>query len=244
MMRSLHRPRQRALDGARTDGMTLIEVVIVVVIMAVAAGGATMALNGLTRAELRAATGKLVAASRFAYHRAVVRGRTVRITLDLESGGMGFEEADGRVYLARNDDDTRLEQDETDGDEAGVDPWSAAEARLGDTLRVSFGRSPFGPISDDDGDPLRRYQTAPLGDNVRILRVITPHEVDPREEGTAHIYFFPGGRTERAVVQLTDGEDRIFTVVIHPLTGRGRVYNYAYEPEDIEDTESELRDPG
>jgi hypothetical protein len=34
-------------------------------------------------------------------------------------------------------------------------------------------------------------------------------------------------------------------VAIHPLTGRGRIYNYAYEPEEIsDDEEDEVRDPG
>ena len=188
----------------------------------------------------------MVAGARFAYHRSVTRGRTVRIVLDLDSDTIGFEEADGRVYLARNDDETRLEQDESEEDLAAVDPWSAAQARLVDTLRPSFGRSAFGPISNTDGEPLRRYQARPIGDNIRILRVITPHEEEPRESGRASLYFFPGGRTQRAVVHVADTSDRVYSIVIHPLTGRGRIYNYAYEPEEIDDDAdvSELRDPG
>ena len=225
--------------------MTLIEVMIVVVIMALAAGGATVALNSVTRAKLRSACVRTVAGARFAYHRAVVRGRTVRMVLDIDTGSLSFEEADGRVFLARTDDDVRRELDETGGDLAGVGPWAAAAARLGDTFTPSFGRSPLGPISNEDGEPLSRYLPQALGSNIRILRVITPHEIEPREEGRASIYFFPGGRTEQAVIHLADSSDRVYSVVIHPLTGRGRIYNYAYEPEELSDEAvQEVRDPG
>ncbi|MEZ4326961.1 MAG: prepilin-type N-terminal cleavage/methylation domain-containing protein [Polyangiales bacterium] len=235
----------RAGGAGRAAGMTLIEVMIVVVIMALAAGGATIALNSVTRAKLRSACVRTVAGARFAYHRSVVRGRTVRMVLDIDSGSLSFEEADGRVFLARTDDDTRVELDETDGDLAAVDPWSAAQARLVDTFTPSFGRSPFGPISNEDGEALARYQPQALGDNIRILRVMTPHEEEPREAGRASIYFFPGGRTQQAVIHLADSSDRVFSVVIHPLTGRGRIYNYAYEPEELSDEgPQEVRDPG
>ena len=239
-------PWDAGRSGARRrTGMTLIEVMIVIVIMALAAGGATVALNSVTRAKLRSACVRTVAGARFAYHRSVTRGRTVRMVLDIDSQSLSFEEADGRVFLARNDDETRLELDETDGDLAAVDPWSAAQARLADTFNPSFGRSAFGPISNADGEALSRYEAKPLGSNIRVLRVITPHELEPRESGRASIYFFPGGRAEAAIIHLADSSDRVYTVAIHPLTGRGRIYNYAYEPEEIsDDEEDEVRDPG
>ena len=34
------------------------------------------------------------------------------------------------------------------------------------------------------------------------------------------------------------------TVEIKPLTGRGHVYSYAYEPESLDDEDEDLRDPG
>ena len=46
---------------------------------------------------------RVVAGARFAYHRSVTRGRTVRMALDIDSHSLSFEEADGRVFLARND---------------------------------------------------------------------------------------------------------------------------------------------
>ena len=157
---------------------------------------------------------------------------------------MRFEEASGKVYLSREDDALRAGLDEPEALEAAVDPWEAAQTRLADTLQINPGRSPFGPITGEDGEPLRRYQAASLGDGVRIVRVWTPHELAPRESGTAHIHFFPGGRTQRSVIHLADAEERVYAVALHPLTGKGRIYNFAYEPDEIDPDETELRDPG
>ena len=235
--------RRGVVQAARRDGMTLVEVLIVIIIMALAAGGATIALGSVTRAKLRQAAGRSVAAARFAYHRAVTQGRTVRIVFDLENGMISFEEADGRVYLAQSDDPTRLAMRDDEAAIDAVDPWSAAEARLENTLRPSFGRSAFGPISDSDGEAIERYQARPIGDDIRIIRFFSAVEENPRESGRASLYFFPSGRTQRAVVHLADNADRVYSVAFHPLTGRGRVYPFAYEPEEIDD-EGEARDPG
>lgn len=66
-----------------------------------------------------------------------------------------------------------------------------------------------------------------------IERLYTPHEDEPREEGTGHIYFFPHGQTENAMVWLADGSDHVFSVELHPITGRTIVRASAYEPEEL-----------
>ena len=111
-------------------------------------------------------------------------------------------------------------------------------------IRPTLGRSPFGPITGREGKALKRYEAAPLGKKIRVLRVYVPHAPAPIDAGHAAIYYFPQGQTERAVVQLTDAKDRVYSVAIEPLTGRARVYDYAYEPIPLEDRRSELRDPG
>lgn len=220
--------------------MTLIEMLIVVVIIALASAGVVYSINALTNTNLRSAAMTVSAASRFAYNRAIGQGNTVRLVFDLDAHQMSFEEAHGRVTLARLDDATRRElEDGEDG--TAVDPWAAARERLSKTIRPSFGASPFAPI------PGRRYEAQPLGSGVRILRLIVPHEPEPRIEGRGAIYFFPGGQTEHAVVWLGNDSDRVYAVELHPLTGRTRVHDYAYEPDVMLDdgrggTRSEARE--
>lgn len=217
--------RQRDI---RRQGMTLIEMMIVIVIVAVAATGVSYSLGAITRANLRSASVRLSAAARYAYGRAIAQNSTVRLRFDFATGRMVFEEAHGRIVLARLDDATRQELDD-DEDGAAVDPWAAAQARLSDTLRPSFGASPFSAIEGS------RFEAQELASGIRIARVTVPHEPEPVEDGEASIHFFPGGQTEHAVIWLADSEDRIYSVEIHPLTGRGEVRAFAYEPEEFLD---------
>jgi general secretion pathway protein H len=213
------------------DGFTLIEMMIVVIIVALAATGASYAFGALERTQLRSGCMRIGAGARYAYNRSISQGTTVRLVFDLDQETMHFEEAHGRVTLARTDDARRLEIGEgEDGEDiAAVDPWAAARARLESTLRPSFGASPFQPIQG------RRYTAHPLGNGVSIERLVTPHEPEPRTSGRGAIHFFPGGQTEHSVVWLSDGGDRVFAVELHPLTGRARVYNHAYEPDELLD---------
>lgn len=228
--RSNTAPRRKALHQ---QGMTLIEIMIVVLIMAIAATGMSYSFGALNRTQLRSACMSITAASRFAYNRAITRGMTVRIAFDFENDTMAIEEAHGRITLARTTDQRRLDIEEDDenanSDSAAVDPWAAAQARLADTLHPSFGASPFQPIAG------ARYAARPIAPGISIQRLITPHEAEPRVRGTGHIYFFPHGQTERAVVWVSDSDDgeNVFSVEIHPLSGRARVRNTAYEPEEL-----------
>lgn len=224
--------------------MTLIEMMIVIVIIALAATGITYSLSALTRTNLRSACMTVTAGARYAYNRAISQGTTVRLVFNLaedpSQNTMGFEEAMGQVTLARLDDATR-EHLEDGEDGTAVDPWAAAQARLADTLHPSFGASPFHALSG------HRYQARPLASGIRIERLIVPHEPEPREEGQGAIYFFPGGQTEHAILWVTDDNDHVYSVELHPLTGRTRVYDYAYEPEEMLDdgeghTRSEVRE--
>ena len=54
--------------------------------------------------------------------------------------------------------------------------------------------------------------------------VQTEHDEEPITEGTAYIWFWPGGETERSVVQMgRDLEDRGITVTLSALTGRAKI---------------------
>lgn len=214
--------------------MTLIEVMVGIAIVALVATGASYGFNLLNRTNLRSACMRIGAASRFAYHRAITTGSTVRIGLDFGEGTIVLEEARGRVQLVRADDERRRDVEEESGSSASVvDPWEAARANLGDVVRPSFGQTSFGPISNAEGTPIKRYAAQPLGSGVRVMKVFVPHEPEPVSQGKAYIYFFPGGRTERAIVHLTDARGDVFSVLLHPLTGRVDVRSEAYVPPDF-----------
>lgn len=228
----------------RHRAFTLIEVMIVVVLLALAAAGTTLAIGALTRTNLRSGCMKIAAACRYAYNRAIVKHNTVRVVLDADDQTLAIEEASGHVTLSAKEDERRENAGEG-GAEVAVDPWEAARSRLEKTLEPSFGRSPFGPITGSEGETLEKYQAQPIGDEVRVLRMFLPHETETLESGKGAIYFFPGGMTEHAVIQLTTDGETVYAVEVHPLTGRVRVHTEAYEPENLDEEDfSELEDPG
>ena len=87
--------------------MTLIEVMVVIVIMALAASGLSFSLGALTKTNAEVGRGKLAAAARFAHYRAIINGTTVRIAFDMPGNTFSVEEANGQVTLARKDDERR-----------------------------------------------------------------------------------------------------------------------------------------
>jgi type II secretory pathway pseudopilin PulG len=214
--------------------MTLIELIVVVVIIALAGSGLSFSLGALNKTNLKSGAARLAAAARFAYNRSIIRGTTVRIAFDLPGNTFSIEEANAHVTLARAKDERRKDSlDKTGQDIAAVDPWESARARISEVLKPSYGASPFHGLSNDDGKALTRYNSVTLGRRVQVVKLIVPHEPEPLEQGKGAVHFFPSGMTEHAVIQLSDGADAIYSVEIHPLTGRCQIYPQAYEPKKL-----------
>jgi prepilin-type N-terminal cleavage/methylation domain-containing protein len=223
------------------EGLTLIEIMVVVVIVALAASGASLGLGALTRAGLRSASIKLIALSRYGYHRALTQGTTVRLTLDMNSHSVGLSEARGRLTLVRSDAPIRekaaenAEDDDEAAPGAGVDPWELAKARLEQADELHFPPSPFSAITAPSGATIKRVSRQPLGDGIEIVKVIVAHEAEPRTSGASDLFFFSSGLTQHAVIQIKDRSDTIYSVEIHPLTGHATVHDVPFEPEVLLD---------
>lgn len=225
----------RRVPSRASDGFTLIEVILVVAIIAVVVTGATFGVGAITRTRLRSSAFKVASAARFAYNRSLTQGTTTRLLFDFEKNTMAVEETDTPVTLATE------AQLESDAGEA-VDPWDLARARLEKPLDPIEPSSPFQPITNQGGTVLKRYTAHPVGDGISIHALFTPHETDKRIDGDGSVYFFPGGLTEHAVIQLSDSSDTVYSIEIHPLTGNARIHNFAYEPLDELDDEGEVED--
>jgi general secretion pathway protein H len=232
--------------GHRKDsrsGVTLIEIMSVIVMMGLAVGGVGFGFGAWGRTDLKSGCNQMLSAVRFAYNRALIRGTTVRVSFAIPGNTLAIEEAHGQVNLARSNDQRRMEASDAAPDRgAEVDPWAAARARLQATFKPTLGASPFGALTDKQGNETKKYSNIALGRRVQIIKLITPHDAEPKQSGKGSIFFFPGGLTEHAVVQLSDGGETIYSVEIKPLTGRGRVYARAYEPLEIIDEGTGERD--
>jgi len=229
--------------------MTLIEIIIVVVIMALGSAGISLSLGALSRANLKSGAGKLGGAMRYAYNRAVTQGTTVRVHFKIPGNSFSIEEAHGGVLLAsRKDKENKRAQGENGKVVDAIDPWAAAEARIKNPDLPSVGASPFGPLTNAEGDPIKRYTNIQLGRGVMFSKLIVAHEPEPRTTGEGSVHFFPGGQSEHAFVELSDGREGVYTVEVNALTGRVKVYPEAHESSaslfsDDEAEASEVKDP-
>jgi prepilin-type N-terminal cleavage/methylation domain-containing protein len=217
----------------RNAGMTLMEIMIVIVIIALATGGMTYAVGALGRTKLRAGAMHLVAAARYARHRALTSGKTVRVVIDIDTSLMSIEEASGGITLA---DPNR--EDGSSDDEA-INPWESAQEMMAHPDRPATGTSAFGPIINPDGSVNSRYTDIAL-EGCRVISFRTPHEPTARERGRVSFYYFPNGTGEHTYVVLSDASDRKLTVELDPLAARGQIH-----PGELERIEHRApRDPG
>jgi prepilin-type N-terminal cleavage/methylation domain-containing protein len=215
------------------EGMTLIEIIIVTAIIAIASAGVSLSLGALSRANLRAGAGKLGAAMRYAYMRAVTQGTTVRVHFKIPGSTFSIEEAHSGVLLAtKKDKEAKRAQTESGKIADSVDPWEAAEARIKHPDRPSVGASPFEALTNVDGETMKRFHEVSLGRGVQFVKLICPHEPEPRTKGDAAVHFFPGGRSENAFIEIGDGRDGVYTIELRALTGRVHVWAEAHESRD------------
>lgn len=228
-------PTRQGRSGRR--GMTLIEIMIVVFLIAVLTGTLLFGSGMFTGANRRAAASLVVAGVRKGLAHANTTGKPVRLAMNLDSGRLILEESSSSEAL-RADPNAELEE------ETPLDPGAAlladAEAMAEQILSGAPGTSnSFTPVDllGSDGETPGRD----LGSGIRVIKVQTEHDDEATDSGTAYIYFWPGGVTERAIVQIvqrSDDLDEGLTVVVSPLTGRADIKRGRIElPEELFDDE-------
>jgi general secretion pathway protein H len=215
-------PLSRRLLGPKASqrGLTLIEVVIAVALIAILSGSLLFGRNMLVGSRVKSAATLIVSAVRYGLTRANSTGRPARLVIDFDKKQLTIEEASTSLMLR-----------EKGGDQTGgADPATAAETKArAEAERIIDGphasRAKFGKLAGVHGSIEELANGRALGDGVEIVTVRTEHDDEVVREGRAYIYFWPGGTTERAIVQLKKAGDKeaALTVVVSPLTGRAKI---------------------
>lgn len=220
-------------------GMTLIEILIVMAIIAVVLGGVLAGSGQLASSRMRHTGTTLAGAIRVGYTHATASAKSVRLVMDLDEQTIWLEEADKPMLVQSKDTSP------AGGAEAATVVEQQAAA---DTERIVKGpvvpKPAFKAI-----EPLgvatsaKKKGPKPLDRGIAFRMVQTSHDAEPRTQGRAYLYFWPGGQTERAVIQLfpcgvktpedrarcvRDGADTI-TVEVSPLTGKVTVKDGAVD---------------
>jgi general secretion pathway protein H len=215
--RALARARARA--GGR--GITLVELLAALAILVLVTGAAVLGSGVQNSARLKRSALLVSSAIKNAYASANQLGRPMRLVFDFDARRVTLQEADSPMLLARGE--------KSGGAEPATEAEREATAEVDAILkgprapRASFKAATSVPFNkDEDGTPGRALEP-----NVRFLSVDAQHQSEPEVAGQAYLYFWPGGRTELAAIQLLVGRDETDdftqTIVVSPLTGKTRI---------------------
>lgn len=193
-------PRQRA------RGFTLIELLVVLAVIAVVASAAVPAVESITGANARKSAGELAGAMRYLFDVAELRHASCRLAVDLDGRAWWAECAPGRVGLSR---DAARDASEKDLAERFPDEKD-------DEMRRLLAKTRFGAFED------RLVKKRELPGRAAFGKVLLEGRREPLTEGLAYVNFFPGGRAQKAVVPVVDG-DNLYSIVLEPMTGVARV---------------------
>jgi general secretion pathway protein H len=227
---------------------------VVLAIIAIVSG---IAVAGSMQAPLTALKGSatmIASAVKFTYTQATATSSDMRLVMDLDTQKIWIETSD-RPMLAQSKEKTGT---------GGADPVTQVEKQaLDEGAKILKGppipKPRFKPIpsagfgESDDTSTAKGGKELKTSYNAKIVfrSVQTTHDDAPRTSGRAYLYFWPGGRTERASIQIqvkdqTADEYTMTLLISSPLTGKVVVKNGPVElviPTD-DDTASDRQDTG
>jgi general secretion pathway protein H len=226
--------------------MTLIEVLIVMALIALILGAVVVGSGQLSSSRLRHSSTMLTGAIRVGFSRATSSSKTVRLVMDFTDNAIWLEEGD-QPHLVQSKDLT--------GTGGAAASTMAEKQAVEDTGRILKGpQAPRTAFKEIDAmglvasEPGKGHKALERG--IKFRKVMTGHDDQARKEGRAYLYFWPGGQTERAAIQLTassaEDEKNDVTLIVAPLTARVTIKDGSVElpsPDD-EKAASEREDPG
>jgi len=236
--------RNQRVARRAPHGFTLIEVMVALMVVALMATIGVKGFRSLRKSDLREATAHLSGAIRYMFDRASITGKYQRLVLDLNDGQYWAEVSDDKFYApnqAESESDQRKrETAEKEADDeqrkkaekqaqAFANSSTSSSSTSFDLSKLEVGEfrpkhARFAAFKETALKPVRLKK-------LRIRSVYTPRLTEPVTSGRAYLYFYPMGQTEPAIITLTDESgESIYSLVVHPITGRVRIYNYEIKP--------------
>jgi general secretion pathway protein H len=224
----------RSRRGAQDDGFTLIELLVVLALIGLVMGVAVRGIRSFAKSELRGSATKMAGAIRYMFDRASTTGKVHRLVIDFDEGRYWAEVSEDKLVLAHDRETEESRQRETE-ELAKEEQDKKAREELEAEATVDITkyqpqefkpkRAQFGAFKEIAVKPVT------LKSGVKVSGLFTPRLAEPMSTGKGYIYFFPMGLTEAAQVYLSDARgETVYTLVVHPLTGRVVIQNRYIQP--------------
>lgn len=209
------------------EGLTLLEIIVAVFLIAIAFSIAIPSFNAVTHVRLRKSATRVAATIRYLYNQAALKGLCMRMVFNLKGDTFVVEastngeclieneQLDARSAKKQEKDKIRKEKEKKNSDDKGTTDggWSGEKP-----ISLKHKKTVFALYNDY----LIKPRQLPQG--VRIHGVYTIHqkEMYSRKVGPskAFLHCFPLGRCERGVIYLEDASGTILSLEIKPMTGR------------------------
>jgi general secretion pathway protein H len=200
--------------------LTLIEIIVVLSIIALVMSVAIAGSMQLPSARLRKTATLITSAIKVGYTRATATSRDLRLVMDFDQAKIWLEQTDVPMLV----------QSKAVTANAGAEAVTSAEREaLQQADKIVKGppiaKPSFRPIDTFGfGDAEEGKEGKPLQRGIRFRQVQTAHDDTARTSGRAYLYFWPGGLTERASIQIRIGDSeedyQTLTLLVSPLTGK------------------------
>ncbi len=230
------------MRSRRAQGMTVLELMIVIAIIGAAAVLMRAGFRALTKADLVEDSTEFATLAKRTNQLAIENGEMHRLVIDLDKQIYAVEVCQGATALVRNEalrnDDEKTKQAlergkqrlqhlpadafaAGDPDEATRRATAVAGHHVADRTCVPV---QDGVSGDVQGKEFLRALRA--GKGIKFKEVWVAHQDEGQTKGQVAIYFFPLGESEKSVVELTDGSE-VFSVLVFGLTGRVELHDGA-----------------
>jgi general secretion pathway protein H len=217
------------------QGITLLEIMVVLAIMAALFVLAKSGFRLITKADLVEDSSELAAIMKRTNQLAIEHGDMHRIVFDLDKNAYVVEVCQGAATIARNelvtvDKDKKKEALDKAKDRltnmpedafATGDPDEATKRELALAGQHVADRECVAATDTFTGDAQGKGWARMLrsGKGIKFKQIYVQHRDDPVTKGQVALYFFPAGQSEKAIIELTDGSE-VFSIKVYGLTSR------------------------
>lgn len=227
-------------------GLTLIELLVTIALVAIVTTAVLMGSGALVNSRMRGASSMITGAIRIAFTRASATSRVNRLVFDIDGSRVWLEESTNPVLVTKNDATggasaaTQQEREALEQADRIMKGPRAPRPKFVAVKALGFEQAEKTEESPNGGRP--------LGAGVKFRKIETAHTPDGQTSGRAYLYFWPGGQTERASIQLQVGEkaglDDGISLLVAPLTGKVHAVSgsKSMEPPRDDGTNSERED--